>query len=421
LAVACDVSSDGEVEELALRTLDHFGRIDCLVNNAAVNSWEQFADISIKRWDLVLKVNLRGTVLATKAFLPRMIQQRSGRIINVSSGAVTDLEIAAELGIIPYAVSKVAIETLTEGLALELRPRGIAVNCLRIETSVVTEGARLLNPDADSAFSKSGTSDITITGGTIMVNSTSDTASVRSGSGDVTSDGFYYYYEGGWDSTGSSGQYLPEPLPVTSPALDPLATLTPPDPYLIGTSPDSGGTAAAPKAKKLSSGVHVFSPGTYWGGIEIAASADVTFLEGTYVIAGGGFKLVGSGSVTGDGVFFYNTFDPEKTTGAGDCKSVDLRGSAQFNLTAPSSGDYEDILFWQDVNCDEPFKHEGTGDFTGGIIYIPGAEVVFSGSGTVGQVQIIADTVKVAGSADLNIDFFGFLDVSVPAGYKLIE
>ena len=149
LAVACDVSRDEDVEELALRTLDHFGRIDCLVNNAAVNSWEQFADISIKRWDLVLKVNLRGTVLATKAFLPRMIQQRSGRIINVSSGATTDLEIAAELGIIPYAVSKVAIETLTEGLALELRPRGIAVNCLRIETSVVTEGARLLNPDAD--------------------------------------------------------------------------------------------------------------------------------------------------------------------------------------------------------------------------------------------------------------------------------
>ncbi len=149
LAVACDVSRDEDVEELARRTLDHFGRIDCLVNNAAVNSWEQFADISIKRWDLVLKVNLRGTVLATKAFLPRMIQQRSGRIINVSSGAATDLEIAAELGIIPYAVSKVAIETLTEGLALELRPRGIAVNCLRIETSVVTEGARLLNPDAD--------------------------------------------------------------------------------------------------------------------------------------------------------------------------------------------------------------------------------------------------------------------------------
>ena len=149
LSVACDISRDDDVEELARRTLDHFGRIDCLVNNAAVNSWEQFADISIKRWDLVLKVNLRGTVLATKAFLPRMIEQGSGRIINVSSGATTDMEIAAELGIIPYAVSKMAIETLTEGLALELRPRGIAVNCLRIETSVVTEGARLLNPDAD--------------------------------------------------------------------------------------------------------------------------------------------------------------------------------------------------------------------------------------------------------------------------------
>jgi citronellol/citronellal dehydrogenase len=149
LAVPCDVSREPDVEELAKRTLDHFGRIDILVNNAAVNSWAPFAEMPIKRWDLVLNVNLRGTVLCTKAFLPQMIQQRSGRIVNVSSGAATDLKTAAELGIIPYAVSKVAVETLTEGLALELGPHDIAVNCLRIEMSVATEGARFLNPNVD--------------------------------------------------------------------------------------------------------------------------------------------------------------------------------------------------------------------------------------------------------------------------------
>ena len=149
LAVPCDVSRDEDVEELAKRTLDRFGRIDILVNNAAVNTWVPFAEIPMKRWDLVLNVNLRGTVLATKAFLPAMIEQGGGRIVNVSSGAAVDLKISAELGIIPYAVSKVAVETLTAGLALEVGAQGVAVNCLRIETSVATEGARFLNPDVD--------------------------------------------------------------------------------------------------------------------------------------------------------------------------------------------------------------------------------------------------------------------------------
>ncbi len=307
-------------------------------------------------------------------------------------------------------------------LALGLDSVDVSARAVATNYTGSTGGVALLvlSPDAGSAFEKSGTSDVIVNGGSIMVNSTSDTASVRTGGGDVISDGFYYYREGGWDTSGGSGQFFPEPLPVTYPALDPLATLTPPDPYL-STSPDTGGTAAAPEAKKLSSGVHVLSPGTYWGGIEVTASADVTFLEGTYVIAGGGFKLVGSGTVVGDGVFFYNTFDPEEPSGPGDCQSVDLRGSADFFLTAPASGDYEDILFWQDVNCDAPFKHQGTGDFTGGIIYIPGAQVDFSGSGNIGATQIIADTVKVSGTADLSIDYSGFLDVPVSAGYKLIE
>lgn len=149
LAVPCDISREQDVDELAQRTLSHFGRIDVLVNNAAVNFWAPLAELPIKRWDLVLNVNLRGTLLCAKAFLPQMLEQGSGRVINVSSGAAVDMEISAELGIIPYAVSKVAVEKLTEGMALELAPKGIAANCLRIESSVATEGARFLNPDVD--------------------------------------------------------------------------------------------------------------------------------------------------------------------------------------------------------------------------------------------------------------------------------
>lgn len=149
LAVPCNISQEEQVEALAERTLADFGRIDILVNNAAVNYWAPFVETPTKRWDLVLNVNLRGTVLCTKAFLPPMLEQGSGRIINVSSGAATDVQATVELGIIPYSVSKAAVEKLTEGLALELRPRDIAVNCLRIEMGIATEGARLMNPDID--------------------------------------------------------------------------------------------------------------------------------------------------------------------------------------------------------------------------------------------------------------------------------
>jgi len=147
LAVRCDISQEEQVEALAQCTLDEFGRIDILVNNAAVNFRAPFAETPMKRWDLVLNVNLRGSVLCTKAFLPHMLKRGSGSIVNVSSGAVNP-ELA--LGIVPYAVSKAGLEMLTRALALELRPHHIAVNGLRIETSVASEGAVFFNPEAVS-------------------------------------------------------------------------------------------------------------------------------------------------------------------------------------------------------------------------------------------------------------------------------
>jgi NAD(P)-dependent dehydrogenase (short-subunit alcohol dehydrogenase family) len=133
---------------LARRTLDEFGRIDILVNNAAVNYKAPFAETPLKRWDLVLNVNLRGSVLCTKAFLPQMLKQGGGRIVNVSSGAV-DPDLARD--IIPYAVSKAGLEMFTRALAVELRPHHIAVNGLRIETVVASEGALFFNPETESS------------------------------------------------------------------------------------------------------------------------------------------------------------------------------------------------------------------------------------------------------------------------------
>lgn len=150
LAIVCDVSREEQVEALARRTLAECGRIDVLINNAAVNfKGVSFSELPLKRWDLLLNVDLRGPVLCTKAFLPQMLRQQSGRVINISSGAAVDPEITAQFGLLPYAVAKAGLETFTRGLAREVSAHGIAVNALRIETYVASEGAIMFNPDAN--------------------------------------------------------------------------------------------------------------------------------------------------------------------------------------------------------------------------------------------------------------------------------
>lgn len=149
LAVRCDVSRDDQVELLAQRTLAEFGRVDILINNAAANYLAPFVDMPVKHWDLVMSVNLRGAVLCTKAFLPHMLAQRSGRVVNVSSGAAVDPEINASYRMLAYGVSKAGLEMFTRGLGAELRPHNIPANALRIETYVASEGAMMFNPEAD--------------------------------------------------------------------------------------------------------------------------------------------------------------------------------------------------------------------------------------------------------------------------------
>ncbi|MCS7275694.1 MAG: SDR family oxidoreductase [Dehalococcoidia bacterium] len=148
LAVSCNVMDEAQVEELARRTMEEFGRVDILINNAAVSPMAPFVEMPLRHWDLTINVNLRGTVLCSKAFLPHMLRQGHGKILNVSSGAV-DPELAMEFNLIAYSVSKVAIEQFTRCLALELAPSGIAVNCLRIEERIATEGSKFLDPHLD--------------------------------------------------------------------------------------------------------------------------------------------------------------------------------------------------------------------------------------------------------------------------------
>jgi NAD(P)-dependent dehydrogenase (short-subunit alcohol dehydrogenase family) len=148
LAIRMNLAEDEEVEAMARRTLEEFGRVDILVNNAGIAAPGSFLEVPVKRWDLVMNVNLRGAYHCILAFLPTMMDQKSGRIVNVSSYASGALELDKLLGL-AYPVSKAGLERLTVDLAADLAPHNIAVNALQIERFVATEGFVYQAPDAD--------------------------------------------------------------------------------------------------------------------------------------------------------------------------------------------------------------------------------------------------------------------------------
>ena len=127
--VQVDVSDRASTEQMAATVLAEHGRIDALVNNAAVYSSivkKPFDEIGEDEWDAVFAVNVRGAWLCTRAVAPSMRSQGSGKIVNVSSMTVP----TAPPGFAHYIASKAAIVGLTRALARELGPHGVCVNTL---------------------------------------------------------------------------------------------------------------------------------------------------------------------------------------------------------------------------------------------------------------------------------------------------
>jgi NAD(P)-dependent dehydrogenase (short-subunit alcohol dehydrogenase family) len=127
LAVSMDVSDAGQVQNGAKQILDYFGRVDVLVNNAAIGGpsaplWE----IAPADWQETLDINTTGVFLCCRAFLPSMIAQNSGSIIIISS--MTGKR--PLLNRTPYAASKLALVGLARTLAWETGPYGIRVNVI---------------------------------------------------------------------------------------------------------------------------------------------------------------------------------------------------------------------------------------------------------------------------------------------------
>jgi NAD(P)-dependent dehydrogenase (short-subunit alcohol dehydrogenase family) len=125
----CDVSDEGQVQALVKQTIDRFGQIDVLVNNAAFYAKlkpRDFNEWDMATWDKVMAVNVRGSWLMAKHVAPHMMARKSGKIINIASGA----PYKGVPRMLPYVSSKGAIIAFTRSLSRELGPYGIAVNSL---------------------------------------------------------------------------------------------------------------------------------------------------------------------------------------------------------------------------------------------------------------------------------------------------
>jgi 3-oxoacyl-[acyl-carrier protein] reductase len=126
LAVVCDVTDEEAVQRLFDATVDAYGRIDVLVNNAGLGGTANVVDMTDEQWSTVLDVTLTGTFRCTRAALTRMIRQGHGVIVNNASV----IGWRAQAGQAHYAAAKAGVMALTRCTALEAAPHGIRVNAV---------------------------------------------------------------------------------------------------------------------------------------------------------------------------------------------------------------------------------------------------------------------------------------------------
>ena len=121
-----DVSKEEDVKRMGEEVGASFGEVNVLINNAGVAQQRLFTQTTVEDWEFLFGVNVKGTFLCTRAFLPQMIRRQKGKIINISSmWGITggSCEVA-------YSASKAAVIGLTKALAKEVGPSHINVNCI---------------------------------------------------------------------------------------------------------------------------------------------------------------------------------------------------------------------------------------------------------------------------------------------------
>ena len=174
MAVACNVADYASVEAMAQQVLERFGRVDVLMTNAAVQPPGRVSTMEIRHWELEFRVNVHGSFYPIRALLPSMQAAGTGSIITISS-------VAAHRGGSHYGATKRAIESMTIGLADELREQGIAVNCLRPVGGIETPGFMMARapgqPNTPSTMSNFPPPDSYVEAAVLFATQTAETCS----------------------------------------------------------------------------------------------------------------------------------------------------------------------------------------------------------------------------------------------------
>jgi 3-oxoacyl-[acyl-carrier protein] reductase len=140
IVVTADVSSMNSVNKAAEIVLNAFGTIDILINNAGIGKFGKFMDLEPTEWEEIININLMGVYYVTRAFLPQMIERKTGDIINISSTAGLKGHAVTSA----YSTSKFGLLGLTDSLMQEVRKYNIRVNAF-IPSTVATDMALDLN------------------------------------------------------------------------------------------------------------------------------------------------------------------------------------------------------------------------------------------------------------------------------------
>jgi citronellol/citronellal dehydrogenase len=142
LAIKCDIREEVEVRTAVEATVERFGGIDILVNNASAIWLRGLADTPIKRFDLMQQVNARGTFLCTQACLPHLERAPNPHVLTLAPPPTLDPKWwAPHTG---YTLAKMGMSFVTLGLAAELAPRGIGVNALWPRTVIATDAINMI-------------------------------------------------------------------------------------------------------------------------------------------------------------------------------------------------------------------------------------------------------------------------------------
>ena len=131
IATKTDVTDSKEVEQMVQRTIEKFGKIDILINNAGIIARSSVMDMREEELDRTFEVNLKGVVLCSQAAARHMIEQKSGKIVNMGSSLSSRASVCnLSGGGADYCASKAAVQAFTRTLAMELGPYGINVNAV---------------------------------------------------------------------------------------------------------------------------------------------------------------------------------------------------------------------------------------------------------------------------------------------------